>query len=127
MLAAFLVAALAGIAVGGMWLGSAVLARHRAQSAADLAALAAAQRVPAGRSAACLSAEALAAAMGAAVMRCEVDDADVSLWSGCIPVPDWAARRWRRRRPVRRPGTRSSEISLGSLRFRRILRCCRYR
>jgi len=79
VLAAFLVAALAGIAVGGMWLGSAVLARHRAQSAADLAALAAAQRVPAGRSAACLSAEALAAAMGAAVMRCEVDDADVSL------------------------------------------------
>lgn len=79
MLAAFLVAALAAIMVGGSWVGSAIVARHRAQAAADLAALAAAQRVPAGRTAACLGAEALAAAMGAAVTRCELDHLDVSL------------------------------------------------
>ncbi len=79
MLGAFLIAALAAITVGGVWVGSAVVGRHRAQAAADLAALAAAQRVPAGRAAACIHAQVLAAAMGAVVTRCEVEDLDVSL------------------------------------------------
>lgn len=79
MLAAFLIAALAATTVGGAWVGSAVIGRHRAQAAADLAALAAAQRVPTGRIAACLDATAVAAAMGAAVTRCEVQNLDVSL------------------------------------------------
>jgi len=79
VLAAFLIAALAAIMVGGVWVGSAVVGRHRAQAAADLAALAAAQRIPAGRTAACLHSKDLAAAMGAAVTRCEVENLDVSL------------------------------------------------
>lgn len=79
MLAAFLVCALAGISFAGIWIGSAVVARHRAQAAADLAALAAAHRVPAGRTTACGGAESLAAAMGASVTRCELDHLDVFL------------------------------------------------
>ncbi|CAN5708578.1 hypothetical protein BH09ACT8_BH09ACT8_44390 [soil metagenome] len=62
---------------GGVYLGSAVVARHRAQAAADLAALAAAQSLPSGHEQACLQAGALAAAMNAAVVRCDVDDLDV--------------------------------------------------
>lgn len=78
-MAAFMVAVLAGLTVGGVWVGSAVIARHRAQAAADLAALAGAQRVPAGRTAACLGAEALAAAMGASMTGCEVYQLDIAL------------------------------------------------
>lgn len=79
MLAAFLVCALAGISVAAIWVGSAVVARHRAQAAADLAALAAAHRVPAGRTTACRGAQSLAAAMGASVTKCELDHVDVYL------------------------------------------------
>lgn len=77
MLAAFMVAALVAIAVGGSWLGAAVIARHRAQAAADLAALVAAQRIPSGSGAACLGADALAAAMGAVLVQCRIDRLDV--------------------------------------------------
>ena len=43
-----MMAILLAITVGGVYIGSAVIARHRAQAAADLAALAAAARLPAG-------------------------------------------------------------------------------
>jgi secretion/DNA translocation related TadE-like protein len=58
-------------------LGAAVVARHRAQAAADLAALAAAARVPAGAETACVQANAVARAMRAAATGCVVDDLDV--------------------------------------------------
>jgi secretion/DNA translocation related TadE-like protein len=58
-------------------LGAAVLARHRAQAAADLAALAAAGRLPAGADAACAQADAVARAMRAGTTNCVVDDLDV--------------------------------------------------
>ena len=54
-----------------------MIARHRAQAAADLAALAGAQRLPAGPEQACRQANVLAAAMNAAVAGCDVDGLDV--------------------------------------------------
>ncbi|MFE3827648.1 Rv3654c family TadE-like protein [Streptomyces sp. NPDC059092] len=53
-------------------LGQAVVARHRAGAAADLAALAAADRVPSGPAVACRGAADVAAAQGARVVRCVV-------------------------------------------------------
>lgn len=77
MFAAFAVAALVAAVIAGLWLASAVAARHRAQAAADLAALAAAQLLPAGVSAACRQAETLAAEMGAQLSDCTVERLDV--------------------------------------------------
>ncbi|MET7858824.1 Rv3654c family TadE-like protein [Streptomyces sp. NPDC005318] len=53
-------------------LGQAVAARHRAGGAADLAALAAADRALQGMAAACRAAEEVATAQGAVVARCAV-------------------------------------------------------
>ncbi|MFI2617552.1 Rv3654c family TadE-like protein [Streptomyces sp. NPDC018584] len=52
--------------------GQAVVARHRAGGAADLAALAAADHWAAGTSKACAGAERVAAAQGARLVRCAV-------------------------------------------------------
>ena len=57
--------------------GVAVTARHRAQSAADLAALAAAGRLGDGVPAACAQATSVATAMRTEVTRCAVEDLDV--------------------------------------------------
>jgi secretion/DNA translocation related TadE-like protein len=70
-------AVLVSITVGGVALGSAVVGRHRAQAAADLAALAAAGRLADGADAACAHATAIAEAMDAAVTSCVVHDLDV--------------------------------------------------
>lgn len=72
-----MIAVLATVALAGVWIGAAVAARHRAQSAADLAALAGAARVPGGSSAACAEAQAIAWAMAASVRRCELDRLDL--------------------------------------------------
>jgi secretion/DNA translocation related TadE-like protein len=61
----------------GVRLGSAVVARHRAQSAADLAALAAAARLRRGPAAACQGALGVSRAMGAELADCTVADLDV--------------------------------------------------
>ncbi|MFE9856139.1 Rv3654c family TadE-like protein [Streptomyces sp. NPDC005780] len=53
-------------------LGQVVVVRHRAAGAADLAALAAADRALEGAAAACRSARDVAAAQGAEVVRCAV-------------------------------------------------------
>lgn len=79
VLAAFLVAVLVTVSIGGIWFGAAVLARHRAQSAADLAALAAAARIAAGSVVACGQAEALARAMRARLLSCDVTELDVTV------------------------------------------------
>lgn len=66
------------VVTGGLAVvGSAVLARHRAQAAADLAAVAAAGQLPAGPDTACARASAVASGMGAAVTACEVTGLDV--------------------------------------------------
>jgi secretion/DNA translocation related TadE-like protein len=72
-----MVAVLVSIPVGGVAVGSAVVGRHRAQAAADLAALAAAGRLAHGADVACAQATAVARAMDAAVSSCVVDDLDV--------------------------------------------------
>ena len=72
-----MVAMLVMVTLGGVLLGSAVVARHRAQSAADLAALAAAARLAAGPATACRQAHAVAGAMHATVRGCDIDQLDV--------------------------------------------------
>ena len=67
------------ITIGGLYVGSAVIARHRVQAAADLAALAAAARLVGGADIACAQASAIAEAMHATVADCVVDDLDVVL------------------------------------------------
>ena len=61
----------------GAYLGSVVVARHRAQAAADLAALAAAARLPSGATAACARATAVAREMRVDHADCGVDGLDV--------------------------------------------------
>ncbi|WP_347876613.1 Rv3654c family TadE-like protein [Mycobacterium paraffinicum] len=61
----------------GAYLGAVVVARHRAQAAADLAALAAAARLPSGAESACARATAVARRMRADDTGCAVDGLDV--------------------------------------------------
>ncbi|OBB91695.1 helicase [Mycobacterium sp. 852002-30065_SCH5024008] len=77
MVAAWMVAVLLCVTGGGAYLGSVVVARHRAQAAADLAALAAAARLPAGAEAACAHATAVARQMQTGDASCAVDELDV--------------------------------------------------
>lgn len=72
-----MMAVLLAFTVGGVYVGSAVIARHRAQAAADLAALAAAARLAEGADAACAQASVVAQAMRTAVTQCVVEDLDV--------------------------------------------------
>jgi len=77
VLAAVLIATLAAITLAGVQVGSAVVARHRAQAGADMAALAAAMWLPHGPEIACRQAAAVSRAMGAALSGCDVDGLDV--------------------------------------------------
>lgn len=70
-------AVLLALTAGGAAVGSAVVARHRAQAAADLAALAGAQHALYGAAPACVEVGVIARRMGAAVTRCVVEDLDV--------------------------------------------------
>ena len=79
VIAAVMVAVLLSITGAGCYLGSVVVARHRAQAVADLAALAAAARLPAGAEAACALASAVARTMRAQTIDCMLDDLDVVL------------------------------------------------
>ena len=72
-----MVAVLLCITGAGAYLGSVVVARHRAQAAADLAALAAAGALPSGVAAACGRATAVAREMRVDDARCRVDGLDV--------------------------------------------------
>lgn len=65
-------AALCAVFAVVLALGQVVVARHRAGGAADLAALAAADRALRGTEAACRAAEEVAGAQGAVVVRCAV-------------------------------------------------------
>jgi secretion/DNA translocation related TadE-like protein len=72
-----MIAVLVAITVGFVYVGCAVAARHRAQSAADLAALAAATRLTAGAASACAQANSIAGAMHLTITRCAVENLDV--------------------------------------------------
>ncbi|MEU6974512.1 Rv3654c family TadE-like protein [Streptomyces sp. NPDC046371] len=70
-------------------LGQAVAARHRAGGAADLAALAAADRALWGEADACAAAARVAAAQGADVVRCRVRE-DIADVTARVSVGPWA-------------------------------------
>ncbi len=72
-----MVAVLLCAAVAGAYLGAVVVARHRAQAAADLAALAAAARLPLGAPAACARATLVAHEMRVDDVECGIEDLDV--------------------------------------------------
>jgi secretion/DNA translocation related TadE-like protein len=72
-----MIVVLLSVTVGAMYVGAAVIARHRAQAAADLAALAAAGRLVDGADAACAQAAVVASAMDASTTQCAVDGLDV--------------------------------------------------
>ena len=80
-----MIAVLVACVVGAGYVGAAVVARHRAQAAADLAALGAAGRLAAGPQVACSQAAELARAMRSAVAECAVYGLDV-LVSVEVPV-----------------------------------------
>ena len=77
MLAALLITTLVAITLAGVQIGSAVVARHRAQAGADMAALAAAMWLPSGGETACRQAAAVSRARGAALSGGEVDELDI--------------------------------------------------
>lgn len=93
-----MMAMLLAVTVGGCHIGSAVIARHRAQAAADLSALAAAAGLPEGVGAACRRASVIAGAMRAGVVDCAVDDLDV-----VVTVQAGPARAAARAGPVDEP------------------------
>jgi secretion/DNA translocation related TadE-like protein len=68
---------LVALTAGGAYVGAAVVARHRAQAAADLGALAAATTLVDGAADACARASGLARAMGTTVVGCSLEDLDV--------------------------------------------------
>jgi secretion/DNA translocation related TadE-like protein len=82
----------AAVAVGGVYVGAAVVARHRAQAAADLAALAAAARLTAGHESACAQAITVNRAMGVNQIGCTVEELDVVI-AVEAPVAMWGAAR----------------------------------
>ena len=89
-----MVAVLLSITGGSAYLGSAVVARHRAQTAADLAALAAAARLAAGPQAACAQAKAVASQMGVGTSGCAVDDLDIVVTTEVhLAVGGWGTAR----------------------------------
>ncbi|MER7010628.1 Rv3654c family TadE-like protein [Saccharopolyspora sp. NPDC000359] len=71
-LSAILVLALLSLLVLVLQIGAATIARHRAEGAADLAALAAAAHAPRGPEAACERAAQVADGMRAAVVECRL-------------------------------------------------------
>jgi secretion/DNA translocation related TadE-like protein len=100
VVAAAMVVVLLTVTGGVGYLGAAVVARHRAQAAADLAALAAAARLPAGAENACGQADAIARAMRAHTAGCLLDDLDVVI---TVEVPT-AGGRWGTARAAARAG-----------------------
>jgi secretion/DNA translocation related TadE-like protein len=77
LLAVAMMALILAVVGAAMVVGAAVIARHRAQSAADLAALAAAGRLAQGQSTACEWAVSVADRMNARVTACAVESLDV--------------------------------------------------
>ena len=98
-----MVAVLLCVTGAGAYLGSAVVARHRAQAAADLAALAAAARLPSGVGAACARASAVAHGMRVDGADCRVDGLDVVITVRVAVAFAGAARAVARAGPVATP------------------------
>ncbi len=84
LLASGLLVVLLGAAMAGV--GAAVVARHRAQAAADLGALAGALHGLAGEGEACDRAASIVAANGARIVTCRLDGLDVSVTAAVSPA-----------------------------------------
>lgn len=69
-------ATLTGVALLALWLGAAVIARHQAESAADLGALAAASHASEGPTPACERARWVADRMGVTLLTCRWQQLD---------------------------------------------------
>ncbi|OZE03847.1 pilus assembly protein TadE [Rhodococcus sp. 05-2255-3B1] len=82
VLAALAMSALIAVVVMVIHVGSAVGARHQAQSAADLAALAGAGALDRGVADACETARGLAVRMGTQLRECTIDEWDVIVTVG---------------------------------------------
>lgn len=82
------------------YLGSAVVARHRAQAAADLAALAAAAQLTSGPETACARAAAVAREMRIFDIGCAMDGLDVVVTARVAVVVSGAASATARAGPV---------------------------
>ena len=95
-----LVAVLAAVAALLVGAGALVVARHRADSAADLAALAAAARALDGAGAACRAADGVARATGAALVGCRLQGEDAVVTVEVTP-PGGLARVGRARSTAR--------------------------
>ncbi|MFV8319194.1 Rv3654c family TadE-like protein [Mycobacterium sp. 23] len=101
MVAVAAVAVLLFVTAAGVYLGSVVAARHRAQAAADLGALAGAAALPQGVSVACARATSVVRQMRVRDVECTVQDLDVVV-SVEVAVPAvGAARAAARAGPVR--------------------------
>ena len=100
LVAAGIVAVLLWVTGAGVYLGSVVVGRHRAQAAADLAALAGAAQLPSGVAAACTRATAVARKMRVDDARCEVDDLDVVVTVHVVVVFAGTAKAAARAGPV---------------------------
>ena len=77
---------LAAIGVAAVLVGTAVVGRHRATTAADLAALAAAEHAVRGDPGACAAAGEVAGANGARLTACTVGDGAVVEVAVAVPV-----------------------------------------
>lgn len=95
-----MIAVLLSVVGAGVLLGAVVIARHRAQAIADLAALAGAQRLPAGPAAACAQAQRLGERMHAHDIACTVEELDLVI-TVMLPAAGW---RWGPARASARAG-----------------------
>jgi secretion/DNA translocation related TadE-like protein len=77
LVAVAMMSVLLAIALGGSLVGSAVIARHRAQAGADFAALAGASRIGSGPQSACAWASSVATANRSRMVDCTIDELDV--------------------------------------------------
>ncbi|RUP04824.1 MAG: hypothetical protein EKK34_12600 [Mycobacterium sp.] len=99
MVGVAMVAVLLFITAAGVYVGSVVVARHRAQAAADLGALAGAAALPQGVSVACARARAVMREMKVVGAGCEVDGLDLIVTAE-IDVTFGVARAGARAGPV---------------------------
>ncbi|MFI5984427.1 Rv3654c family TadE-like protein [Streptomyces sp. NPDC051555] len=113
--AAVVATALVAVFGGVLLLGQAVVARHRAAAAADLAALAAAASWTHGPAAACAAALRVAVAQGARMAACTVSG-EVAEVTALAPTGPYAPRSTSRAGPGPDPGPGLTRAAAGPLR-----------
>ena len=100
----------------GLQVGAATLARHRAETAADLGALAGAREAVRGRDVACARAGAVVAGNGARLVGCSVEGWTVTVITatacGCMPSVSGGAAGRARAGPVAGVGPPSGSASV---------------